>query len=82
LIFGGATVGFMMYSKYSIVLAIAVAFSAMIPGIVFLLFSEGFFTLLEILKEKKEQTKILYSIDKKLQKLTTAQKNDSYISQF
>jgi len=73
LIFGGATAGFVIYSKYSIISAIAAAFSAMIPGIVFLLFSEGFFALLEILKEKKEQTKVLYSIDEKLQKLIQIQ---------
>ena len=66
LIFGGATAGFIIYSKYSFISGIAASFIAMVPGVIFLLFSEGFFIILEILKEKKKQTKILESIDLKL----------------
>ena len=69
MIFGGASVGFIMYSKYSILSGIAASFIAMVPGIIFLLFSEGFFLLLEILKEKKKQTKILESIQAKLKNI-------------
>ena len=59
LILSGAVAGFVIYIKYSLLSAIAAAFIGTVPGIVFLIFSEGFFILLELLKESKKQTKIL-----------------------
>lgn len=65
---GGAVWGFFTYFSTSLFAAFAAAAVGIVPGIFLLLISEGFFLLSEILNEKKEQTKLLESINEILEK--------------
>jgi len=62
----GAAWGFFTYFHVSFFSALSAGIIGIVPGVFLLIISEALFVLLEILKEKKEHTKLLTSIDNKL----------------
>jgi hypothetical protein len=59
---GGAMWGFMMYLHYSFLTALAAAVIGLVPGLFMLIVTEALFVLLELLKENREQTRLLRDI--------------------
>ncbi len=58
----GGMWGFITYLHLSFVAALAAAVIGLVPGLFMLLIAEGLYVLLEILKEKRHQTKLLETI--------------------
>ena len=63
----GAMWAFITYYHFSLVGAIAAAVIGLVPGLFMLLITEGLYVLLQILKEKRHQSKLLSDIKESLE---------------